>query len=60
MEEITVSLLMDGKVNPAAGIFILKNHNGYKDTQDVVLTPNNPISDIPPEEIAEKYQELPD
>lgn len=60
MEEITVSLLLDGKVNPAAGIFILKNHNGYKDNQDITITPNNPIADVNPADIVQKYDELPD
>lgn len=36
----------NGKVNPAAWIFIGKNAFGMKDVQDVVLTPNNPLQEL--------------
>ena len=50
----------NGKCNPASWIFIGKNAFGMKDTQDVVITPNNPLGETASaEEIAQKYAELP-
>ena len=61
MEEIWVDYMMNGKVNPGSGIFIGKNHFGYKDVQDVVITPNNPLGEeTDPNAIASKYKELPE
>ena len=45
LEENWADMMMNGKVNPASGIFIGKNHYGYKDVQDVVVTPKNPMGD---------------
>ena len=33
-------LMNNGKINPVAGIFLMKNNMGYKDTTDYVLTAN--------------------
>lgn len=61
LEEVMVDYLQNGKTNPPSGIFLLKNMFGYKDTQDVVLTPNNPLSvDNNPIDIANRYNELPE
>ena len=50
--------MQSGKINPASGIFIGKNMFGYKDTQDVVVTPNNPLDNgVSPAEIADKYRD---
>ena len=38
-------LMQDWKLNPVTGIFWQKNHDGFKDIQDVVLTPNNPLGE---------------
>jgi len=35
----------DGKVNPVTFIFLMKNHFGYADKQEVVVTPNAPLGD---------------
>ena len=45
LEELWVDYMQNGKINPASGIFLGKNMFGYKDTQDVVVTPNNPLGD---------------
>lgn len=45
LEELWVDYMQNGKMNPASGIFLGKNMFGYKDTQDVVVTPNNPLGD---------------
>ena len=34
-------LMNNGKINPVAGIFLMKNNLGYKDTTDHVITANN-------------------
>nr|DAG07778.1 MAG TPA: Terminase small subunit [Caudoviricetes sp.] len=54
--------MQSGKINPASGIFIGKNMFGYKDTQDVVLSPHNLLDDgASPDAIADKYRDaLPD
>ena len=45
-ELMMVQMMQNGKINPVTGIFLLKNNHGYKDQQDVVITPNNPLSDL--------------
>ena len=41
-----VNCFMDGKVNPIAGIFLLKNNHGYKDVQDHVVTPGGALGKV--------------
>lgn len=61
LEELWELYMMHGKIHPANGIFLGKNHFGYKDVQDVVVTPNNPLGDvIDLETIEERYEELPE
>ena len=38
--------MLNGKINPASGIFLAKNWYGYKDVADVVVTPNNPMQGL--------------
>lgn len=42
LESLMEQYGMQGKLNPATHIFFLKNHFGYKDTSDLVLTKPNP------------------
>lgn len=49
LEELWIDYMQNGKVNPASGIFLGKNMFGYKDTQDVVVTPNRPMGEDPDE-----------
>lgn len=50
-----------GKVNPVTLIFWQKNYDGLKDQQDIVVTPNNPLGEVPDAEIIEqKYESLPE
>lgn len=50
--------MQNGKINPVAGIFLMKNNMGYQDKQEVVLTPNNQLGEVtPPEELQQKYLE---
>lgn len=39
------NLMEDGKLSPVTGIFWQKNFDGYKDQQEVVMTPNNPLGE---------------
>lgn len=51
------SYMLNGKVNPASGIFIGKNQFGYKDQVDVVAAPAQPLGELASaEDIAKKYQ----
>lgn len=54
------SYMQNGKVNPVSGIFLGKNHFGYKDQQEYVVTPNTVGEDASPEVIEAKYDELPE
>lgn len=47
LEELWLDYMMNGKVNPGSGIFIGKNLFGYKDVQDVTLSPGSPLGDAP-------------
>lgn len=48
--------MQNGKINPVAGIFLMKNNMDYKDQAQVVLTPSNQLGDsATPEELQEKY-----
>ena len=46
MEELWVDYMQTGKINPASGIFLAKNFFQYKNVQDVVVTPNNPLQNM--------------
>lgn len=51
-------MMLDNRVNPAVGIFWQKNYDGFRDQQEVVLTPNNPLGDEKSaEELRQKYIE---
>ena len=60
LEEMWADYMMNGKVNPASGIFVSKNWFGYKDVQDVVVTPNNPLESDNPDELRKYIQALPE
>ena len=61
LEELMIDYFQNGKVNPAAGIFLMKNQFQYRDVQDVVLTPNQPIDEAQDtSQIAERYELLED
>ena len=60
MESITEQYMLQGKINPVTGIFLLKNHFGYTDKNEVVLTPNNnplgePMTEERMEALKQKY-----
>ncbi len=45
LEELWVDYMQNGKVNPASGIFLGKNMFGYKDAQEVVVEPRQPLGE---------------
>lgn len=48
--------MLNGKINPVSGIFLMKNNFGYTDKSEVVLTPNTPLGEeTPPEVLCQKY-----
>lgn len=50
--------MQNGKINPVAGIFLMKNNMGYQDKQEVVVTPNQQLGEqIPAEKLEKKYLE---
>lgn len=60
LEEMWADYMLNGKVNPASGIFVSKNWFGYKDVQDVVVTPNNPLESENAEELKKYINALPE
>jgi len=59
MEEMLVEYFQKGKMNPAAGIFLLKNMFQYRDVQDVVVSPKNPIGDAQQQkQLEDKYLDI--
>ena len=51
----------NGKCNPASWIFIGKNAFGMRDEQQVVITPNNPLDGMDPDQTRSRYlQALPE
>lgn len=61
VEETMARMLSEGKMNPAAGIFLLKNWYGYKDNVDINVTPKPSISEqLPAETIEAQLEDLPE
>jgi hypothetical protein len=60
LEELWENYMLNGKINPVSGIFLGKVHWGYKDTQELIVTPNATIDSVDVKTIEAKYAELPD
>lgn len=54
VEDVTISLMLDTRIQPVTGLFILKNHFGYKDANEVTINSVRKAGDTP-QELAEKY-----
>ena len=54
MEEMWTDYMTNGKISPPTGIFLAKNWYGYKDVADVVVTPNNPLQDMRPDDAKQR------
>lgn len=59
MEHLWENYMQNGKINPVSGIFLGKNHYGYQDKQEYVLTPNQSTT-IDVKTIESKYDDLPE
>ena len=46
LEAMWEAYMLDSKINPANGIFLAKNHFGYRDVQDVEITPKQPLGEL--------------
>lgn len=58
LEQLWEMWMVNGKINPVSGIFIGKNNFGYRDQQEMVITPNNPLGEAGnAENIKDKYIE---
>lgn len=58
IEQVLVDCMQNGKVNPASGIFLLKNFFGYRDQQEVLVTPTNPLGEeTDTKKLEDKYAE---
>ena len=61
LEELWADYMQNGKINPASGIFLAKNLFQYRDEQQLVVTPNNPLDNMAPDTVSDRYlQALPD
>lgn len=47
LESLWEDYMLNGKVNPACGIFLGRNHWGYRDQVEVVVQPKDPYGDVP-------------
>lgn len=52
--------MQSGKVNPASGIFLGKNHYGYQDVVDYNITPRQDTSRLPADQLQRRLDALPD
>ena len=57
LEELWVDFMQTGKIYPGSAIFLAKNLFGYKDVQDVTITPNNPLENLNDQESAHRLLE---
>lgn len=46
LEADLVNRVQVGAISPPSGIFLLKNWMGYKDVQDIVVAPKNPLGEL--------------
>jgi hypothetical protein len=60
LEVLWESYSLGGKINPVTAIFLGKNHFGYQDKQEYVVTPNTMSQDTPVDVIEAKYDALPE
>ena len=59
-DSLWTDYMQHGQINPASGIFLGKNLFGYRDVVEAVVSPGASASLPTPEELASKYDALPD
>lgn len=48
--------MLNGKINPVSGIFLMKNNFGYEDKREISVGPSNSLGDqTPSEDLRRKY-----
>jgi len=53
--------MMDGKINPVAGIFLMRNNMGYTNNDNPVVTNDDPLGEIrTADSIMSKYKDIED
>lgn len=57
LEQLMEQYMMNGKINPVSGIFLLKNHFGYTDKKEVVIQPKNGLEVENQKQLEERYIE---
>lgn len=56
LNQLMEDYMQNGQINPVAGIFLMKNNFNYRDQQEMVVTPNNPLGEQRnTEELRQKY-----
>lgn len=55
MENLWENYMQNGKINPASGIFLGKNHFGYEDKVEHIITPNTQHEDYSADDIKQRY-----
>jgi hypothetical protein len=53
-------LAAEGRIQPVVYLFRSKNFYGMKDQQEMVVTPNQNLSDTDIQNVANKYKALPE
>lgn len=57
LEELWEDYMQNGKINPVSGIFLGKNHFGYQDKTDIVVSKGNKDDELPREALEAKYRD---
>lgn len=61
LEEMWAEAMLTNRLNPATGCFIGKNWYQYSDTQQIIVTPNNPLQGLDAESARQRLMEgIPD
>lgn len=56
-ELLLTQMMANGKINPVAGIFFLKNSHDYHDQQEVVVSPQTPVTNVDPEQARKRIMD---
>lgn len=60
LASMDAELASEGRIQPVVYLFRSKNFYGMKDQQEMVLTPNQQLSETDYQNVASKYSQLPD
>lgn len=57
LEQLMEQYMVNGKINPVSGIFLLKNHFGYTDKQEITIQPKKGLEVENQKQLEERYIE---